>query len=92
MCLLADTPIGAKGILEARPDSNCNNCGFTFSYRAPSTYQGHEIIKGVRCEIFIFENPIFCPECNEKLEMFYTPCGGQYALQLENQAAVTNEK
>lgn len=86
MCLLAGTPIGTKNTLEAKPDSNCENCGFTFPFRALATYQGHEMIKGVRCEFFVFEESISCPECHTELRAFYTPCGGQYALRLERQA------
>ena len=81
---MADTPIGTKNTLEAKPDSNCACCGFTFSYRVQATYQGHETIKGVYCELFVFDDSIYCPECNEKLEVFYTPCGGHYTFQLEN--------
>jgi len=81
-CQFARETIGNIVRITTSENTNCDFCGYTYSYSAKMVYMGHKEIKGVLCDWFVHLETHNCPECSTKQEAFRTPCGSAYILQL----------
>lgn len=55
----------------------CEVCGFTYCLeRVIAVYEGLAVRGGVITHIFVSENDLKCPECNNHINQINIPCGG----------------